>query len=84
MENLDNFDSNIHRIKGWLYILGVLGVVAFYFFTIYGLPPRVDKLESDVSALEKKIVATEIKTDMILQSVTRTENFILTRHGDGN
>lgn len=74
---------DINKIKGWIYIIGVLGAVAFYFFTMYGLPPRVDRLESDVAALEKKMVATEIKTDMILQSVTRTENFILTRHGDG-
>lgn len=74
---------DINKIKGWIYIIGVLGAVAFYFFTMYGLPPRVDRLESDVAALEKKMVAAEIKTDMILQSVTRTENFILTRHGDG-
>ena len=74
---------DINKIKGWIYIIGVLGAVAFYFFTMYGLPPRADRLESDVAALEKKMVAAEIKTDMILQSVTRTENFILTRHGDG-
>ena len=65
------------KIKDIAYIFGILFAIGFWFFTIYGLPPRVDKLETTVSTLEKNVVANEVKTDMILQSVTRTENILL-------
>ena len=67
------------KIKDILYFLGVLFAIGFWLFTMYGLPPRVDKLERDVSTLEKTVIAEEVKTDMIFQSVTRIENLLLNK-----
>ncbi len=38
------------KVKDWLYAGGVIFAIGFWFFTLYGLPPRVDNLEKKVSA----------------------------------
>lgn len=72
------------KIKDFIYIAGAVLAIGFWFFTIYGLPPRVERLENNVSALEKKLISDEVKLNMILESVTRMESFILNHHGNGN
>ncbi|MBP3513295.1 MAG: hypothetical protein J6J74_02225 [Elusimicrobiaceae bacterium] len=74
---------NPGRIKEWLVLLGIVGGVIMWFATMYGLPPRVDKLETTVSTMQKQIDRNDVKTDIILDDVKEIKSFLLTRHGGG-
>lgn len=71
----------IAKIQSWVYVLSVLGAVVFWAVTMYGLPPRVTRLEEQMKEYERGRIATEVRQAMILDTVTRIENFILNRHG---
>lgn len=71
----------ITKIQSWVYVLSVLGAVVFWAVTMYGLPPRVTRLEEQMKEYERGRIATEVRQAMILDAVTRIENFILNRHG---
>ena len=45
----------MNKLKDWLYAGGILLAVGFWFFTLYGLPPRVEILEKKVSAHEERV-----------------------------
>lgn len=70
---------NLDKVKGWMWLAGVIGAAAFWCFTIYGLPPRVDKLERTVAEHERKMTETGVKVDIILDDVKTIKGFILTR-----
>ncbi|MDD6153607.1 MAG: hypothetical protein Q4P84_03730 [Elusimicrobiales bacterium] len=74
---------NPGRIKEWLVLLGIVGGVIMWFATMYGLPPRVDKLETTVGTMQKQIDRNDVKTDIILDDVKEIKSFLLTRHGGG-
>lgn len=69
---------NPDKVKGWVWLAGVIGAAAFWCFTIYGLPPRVDKLERTVAEHEHKMTETGVKVDIILDDVKTIKGFILT------
>ena len=75
---------NPDTVKGWVWLAGVIGAVAFWCFTIYGLPPRVDKLERMVAEHERKMTETDVKVDIILDDVKTIKGFILQRHNGGD
>lgn len=75
---------NPDKVKGWMWLAGVIGAAAFWCFTIYGLPPRVDKLERTVAEHERKMTETGVKVDIILDDVKTIKGFILQRHNGGN
>lgn len=75
----DGQAGKFDALKGWFWILGLLGTAAFWGFTIYGLPPRVDKLERTVAEHERKMTETGVKVDIILDDVKTIKGFILTR-----
>ena len=75
---------NTDKVKGWVWLAGVIGAAAFWCFTIYGLPPRVDKLERTVAEHERKMTETGVKVDIILDDVKTIKGFILQRHNGGN
>lgn len=70
---------NPDKVKGWMWLAGVICAAAFWCFTIYGLPPRVDKLERTVAEHERKMTETGVKVDIILDDVKTIKGFILTR-----
>ena len=70
---------NPDKVKGWMWLAGVIGAAAFWCFTIYGLPPRVDKVERTVAEHERKMTETGVKVDIILDDVKTIKGFILTR-----
>ena len=74
---------NPDKVKGWVWLLDGHGA-AFWCFTIYGLPPRVDKLERTVAEHERKMTETGVKVDIILDDVKTIKGFILQRHNGGN
>lgn len=73
----------ITKIQSWIYVLAAIGAFAFWVVTMYGIPPRVTRLEEQMREYERGRIATEVRQAMILDTVTRIENFILNRHGGG-
>lgn len=68
-------------IKEWLVLGGLVGGVALWLFTMYGLPPRVDKLEQKVARHEHILTESGVKIDIVLDDVKTIKGFILQRHG---
>ena len=56
-------------IRDWLVLLGMIGGVIMWFSTMYGLPPRVSKLEEQVSNHESSLTENRVKIDIILGDV---------------
>lgn len=73
----------ITKVQSWLYVSAAVGAIIFWFVTMYGIPPRVEKLEVQVSENTRKLAEDRVKLDLILGSVTRMESFILQRHAGG-
>ena len=69
------------RIKEWIGLAAAAGAVMFWFFTMYGLPPRVEKLEATVKEHERKLTESGVKIDIILDDVKTIKTHILTIHG---
>lgn len=69
------------KVKEWLVLAGIVGGVIMWFATMYGLPPRVDKLETKVVEHEMRLNRNEVKLDIILDDVKTIKGFILHRHG---
>ena len=68
-------------IKEWLVLAGLVGGVVLWCATMYGLPPRVDKLEQTVAEHERRLTESGVKIDIILDDVKTIKGFILQRHG---
>ena len=75
---------NPSKAKEWLVLSGIIGGVIMWFATMYGLPPRVDKLERTIAEHERKMTETGVKVDIILDDVKTIKGFILQRHNGGN
>ena len=75
----DKTEGKLDALKGWFWVMGLLGTAAFWGVTIYGLPPRVDKLERTVAEHERKMTETGVKVDIILDDVKTIKGFILSR-----
>ena len=72
---------NTEKIHHWIYLIGVACAVLFWFFTMYGLPPRVDKLEERVREHDRKLAESTGKIDIILDDVKTIKTHILDFHG---
>lgn len=68
---------NTEKIHHWIYLIGVAGAVLFWCFTMYGLTPRVDRLEERVREHDKKLAESTVKIDIILDDVKTIKNHIL-------
>lgn len=73
----------INKVQSWVYVLAAIGAIVFWVVTMHGIPPRVEKLETQVADHERKLAEDRVKLDLILGSVTRMESFILQRHSGG-
>ena len=73
----------VNKMQGWLYVLAAVAAVIFWIVTMYGLPPRVAKLEEKVAEHDMQLAEDRVKLNLILGSVTRIESFILQRHAGG-
>lgn len=71
----------ISKVQSWLYVAAATGAIVFWLVTMYGLPPRVDKLETKVAEHEMRLNQNEVKLDIILDDVKTIKGFILHRHG---
>ena len=52
------------NLKEWLVLAGLVGGVIMWFVTMYGLPPRVDRLEEKVASHER--ILTEYGSQRLL------------------
>lgn len=57
------------ELSPWITVATMLLTGLFWLFTINGLPARVTALEETVRILERKMDKSDIKTDMILDTV---------------
>ncbi len=71
---------NPEKVKGWVWLAGVLGAVGFWFFTMHGLPPRVDKLEERVRAHEEKLTRQDVKLDIVIDDVKAIKSILMSFH----
>ena len=69
------------NLKNWLWLAGAVGAAAFWCVTMYGLPPRVDKLEQKVTRHEHILTESGVKIDIMLDDIKTIKGFILQRHG---
>ncbi|MGN1058705.1 MAG: hypothetical protein ACI4Q7_05075 [Candidatus Avelusimicrobium sp.] len=65
------------HLRDWLYAFGVAAAGLFWFFTINGLPPRVDSLEKKVSEHEGRLARSDVKLDMIADDVKSIKVMLL-------
>lgn len=68
---------NPEKIKSWVYLFCATGVVAVWCFTMYGLPPRVDKLEQRVSEHQEKLTRSDVKMDIVLDDVKTIKSILM-------
>lgn len=72
-------------------VVAVVGATTFFIYKMQSLPPRVDKLEQDLSStrkeltyqintLQSQIDKSATKTDIILEDVKLIKNHILNNH----
>ena len=65
------------KIQSRIYLLGIVGAVLFWFFTIYGLPPRVDKLEQRVQQHEEQLSRQDVKLDIVIDDVKTIKSILM-------
>ena len=65
------------KLQGWVYILSVSMAVLFWFFTVYGLPPRVDKLEARVEQHEQQLSRQDVKMDIVIDDVKTIKSILM-------
>lgn len=65
------------KTRDWLYLLGAAGAALFWCFTIYGLPPRVDKLERKVAEHDEKLTRADVKMDIVLDDVKTIKTILM-------
>lgn len=64
-------------MKLTLTVLGAFCTAVFWFFTINGLPPRVDKLEEQLKVHESKLTKNDVKLDIMLDDVKTIKNILM-------
>ncbi|MBR2864675.1 MAG: hypothetical protein IKC13_00130 [Elusimicrobiaceae bacterium] len=67
----------MEKSKEWLYFVGVAVAGLFWCFTIYGLPPRVDKLEERVQQHEERLSRQDVKLDIVLDDVKTIKSILM-------
>lgn len=75
---------NLDKLKVWAWLAGGLVAVLFWCFTIYGLPPRVDKLEQRVQQHEEKLTRSDVKMDIVLDDVKTIKTILMSFQRGGN
>lgn len=69
------------NLKEWLVLAGLVGGVIMWFVTMYGLPPRVDRLEEKVASHERILTEYGVKIDIVLDDVKTIKSLLLNRRG---
>lgn len=68
---------NPEKIKSWIWLLGTVSAVSFWCFTIYGLPPRVDKLEQKVASHDERLTRSDVKMDIVVDDVKIIKSILM-------
>ena len=71
------------KLQGGVYILSVSMAVLFWFFTVYGLPPRVDKLEARVEQHEQQLSRQDVKMDIVIDDVKTIKSILMQFRSNG-
>jgi hypothetical protein len=65
------------KVQGWVYLFSVALAVLFACFTVYGLPPRVDKLEARVQQHEEQLNRQDVKMDIVIDDVKTIKSILM-------
>ena len=65
------------KLQGWVYLVSVAMAILFWFFTVYGLPPRVDKLEARVQQHEEQLNRQDVKMDIVIDDVKTIKSILM-------
>lgn len=57
------------KIKTGIWVVCGLLTVAFWFFTIDGIPKRVAKLETDIEIIKTQVNKNDTKIDIMLEDI---------------
>lgn len=76
---LENADRRVRpsALRDWLYLAGAAAAAAFWCFTVYGLPPRVDRLEQKVAEHDEKLTRSDVKMDIVLDDVKTIKSILM-------
>lgn len=64
-------------LRDWLYLAGAAAAAAFWGFTMYGLPPRVDRLEEKVAIHDERLTRSDVKMDIVLDDVKTIKSILM-------
>lgn len=72
----------MEQVNKLVYLSGAVLAVLFWFFTIYGLPPRVDRLENAVADHDRRLAQSSVQLDTIADDVKIIKDIMLRRGGN--
>lgn len=67
------------QVKTWVYLAGICFAALFWIYTIHGLPPRVDRLETIVSEHDKRMAANDVKLEIILDDTKQIKAILMNK-----
>lgn len=74
-----NINFTPAQAREWLILAGMLGGIIVWCVTMWGLPPRVEKLEDRVSAHDRQLATVNVKMDIVLDDVKTIKAHILNK-----
>ncbi|MCM1339393.1 MAG: hypothetical protein NC191_06955 [Muribaculaceae bacterium] len=69
------------KVKTGMWVLGILLAIAFWFFTIDGIPKRVEKLETDIEIIKTQVNKNDTKIDIMLEDIKFIKQLEMQKHG---
>lgn len=68
------------KFKTIAWILCTIFAVAFWFFTIDGIPKRVEKLETDIEIIKTQVNKNDTKIDIMLEDIKFIKQLEMQNH----
>lgn len=70
----------MEKFKNGIWVLCGLLTVAFWFFTIDGIPKRVTKLEGDIEIIKTQVNKNDTKIDIMLEDIKFIKQLEMQNH----
>lgn len=61
-------------------IITLIGSIVFWFFTMNGIPPRVNRLEQNYTELRTQVIKNDTKIDVILEDTKFMKQLMTQRY----
>lgn len=67
----------LKKVKEWIPVIIFISGVALYASVMYGIPPRVNKLEADMQEQKIKIAQSDSTLQMVAADVRDIKNMLM-------